>query len=402
MRTPDLVVERLRLAWDRRWSTWLGGGGEWPFAVPLDVPTQAEAAAQWARFTAWIASWRAYTGPGTVRWSDRVWTRMGKQSIPTHVDFDSAEAIARELGPALASEYARCDARFRGHVAAVPQAEAALRGHAAWLISLSEPDAARAEAVLDWLAAHPGCGLYPRQLPIEGVDTKWLERHSGPIAALLAARLGVERAPLATVAGLAVDPPRRRLRLLCAQLRARVGGFGDLSVRLDELTTVELGARVALIVENQQSALACEDLEGAVVIVGGGFSVTEFAQVPWLHRIPVVYWGDIDAAGFQILAALRTHLPHVHSCLMDEATLLAHRPLWTVDPAPVRVQALPTLTADESAVYAGLVNGTWGLGVRLEQERIPWAHAWGMLNATASLEIGNAGPNYRRAYALSN
>jgi hypothetical protein len=393
MRTPEQVAERLAATWRRRWPDWLGGSGDWPLAIPLDPPTESVAAASWSAFSRWIEMWRPGISPGTVRWATRAWARMGGQSIPTHVEFGSAADVARVLGASTASDFARTDARFRERCAAWPGIESAWRAHAAWLQTLSDEDFRRASGMLDWLAAHPQSGLYPRQLPVEGVDTKWLEHHSGPIAALLAARLGVARRPLATVAGLAVDPPRRRLRLLDPASRGRLGGLSDVSVRLDELAHLDLGAEIVLIVENQQSALACEEMANAVVVVGGGFSVTELACVPWLQRSPILYWGDIDAAGYQILSALRTQLPHVKSALMDESTLLVHRPLWSKDGATTRPHDLPGLTSDEAAVYRGLLSGRWGHGVRLEQERIPWRHAWQTLcTARSSLVADRAVP----------
>ena len=36
-----------------------------------------------------------------------------------------------------------------------------------------------------------------------------------------------------------------------------------------------------------------------------------------------VYWGDLDAAGFAILNAVRAHFPHTTSLLMDTATVTA-------------------------------------------------------------------------------
>ncbi len=42
--------------------------------------------------------------------------------------------------------------------------------------------------------------------------------------------------------------------------------------------------------------------------------------------------GDIDTYGFAMLDRLRSYHPHIRSLLMDEATLLQHRPLWGREP----------------------------------------------------------------------
>ncbi|MCD9047887.1 Wadjet anti-phage system protein JetD domain-containing protein [Luteimonas sp. MHLX1A] len=376
MRTPEQVRDRLTVIWRRRWTDWLGGAGEWPLSLPLDPPTEAQASANWSTFARWVETWQGYAGPGHVRRATRAWSRMGSQAVPTHVEFASAADVAQTLGSIAAAEFRQADARFTERLAAWPDLEVSLRDQAAWLQALADEDYARAVRVFDWLSAHPGCGLYARQLPVAGVDTKWLERHAAPIAALLAARLSLPKGPLATVAGLAVDPPKRRIRLLDPAMRERYGGLSDLTVRLDEFAALDLGAQVVLVVENLQSVLACEELAGGVVIAGGGFAATELARLPWLRDVPLLYWGDIDIAGFQILSALRQHLPQARSCLMDESTLMLHRTLWSVDPHPPRVTGLGYLTPEESTVAQGLVDGRWGHGVRLEQERIAWPHAW--------------------------
>jgi hypothetical protein len=61
----------------------------------------------------------------------------------------------------------------------------------------------------------------------------------------------------------------------------------------------------------------------------------------------------------------------VKSILMDEETLLAPRDAWGQEPSPSRA-VLTRLTSEESALYEGLGNETYGSAVRLEQELIHW------------------------------
>jgi hypothetical protein len=72
-------------------------------------------------------------------------------------------------------------------------------------------------------------------------------------------------------------------------------------------------------------------------------------------------------------------LPHLESALMDEATLLRHRDLWVSESQQYATAELPLLTPAEQAVFGGLKQHRWGMNVRLEQERIPWAYAWDVL-----------------------
>lgn len=83
----------------------------------------------------------------------------------------------------------------------------------------------------------------------------------------------------------------------------------------------------------------------------------------------LLYWGDIDTHGFAILDRLRQSFPHTESLLMDRTTLLAHENRWVREDSP-RVAILEHLYPAELDLYRDLVEGSFGLSVRLEQERI--------------------------------
>lgn len=133
----------------------------------------------------------------------------------------------------------------------------------------------------------------------------------------------------------------------------------------------------------QATYLAFPEVPDAIVVFGGGFSVTVLEGVPWLAQRDVVYWGDLDTHGFAILSRLRERVPTVRSILMDRSTLLAHREQFAVEPNPTEVE-LEALTRDEAELYRDLIEDRYGPAVRLEQERIrfssvrsalePWLH----------------------------
>ena len=377
MRTPDEVRARVKITWERQWAGWLGGGGEWPRTFALDSPTERVAQAHFRRFGEWVQTWAGAPLGGQVTMLDRTWSTLGRQQVPSHVSFHSAREIAAAVGPDAIALYEAAEARFLARVEEWSDLSEVLRVHARWMADLEERDYQRFVTVVNWLAANPDTGMYVRQLPIGGLDSKWVERHAGPIARLVGARHG-RSGGLAEVAGLKVDGPRRRIRILDPTIRSMIGGVSDLSVRLDELATLDLPVRVALVVENQQTALACQDLPGAIVLMGGGFAVKDLGRVRWLDRVPLVYWGDIDTAGLTILSALRRYHAHTVSCLMDEMTLLRFRDLWSEEDVPTHA-AGEGLGPDEESLRLKLLSGHFrkqGPGVRLEQERIPWPFAW--------------------------
>ncbi len=230
---------------------------------------------------------------------------------------------------------------------------------------------------------------YLREVDVPGVDTKFLEARSRLVTELLDAVRASEPAldgatDLVGAFGLSDKPKRIRLRAADgASLLAAVPGLSDLTVRVDELAWVEVGAGPVLVVENEVSFLALPPLPGVVAFFGSGFDVLRLGRLPWLCSglRPVVYWGDLDTHGFVILDRLRGMLPSVRSVLMDETTLLAHRSQWVSEPRPSR-EVLTRLTEAEATVYAELVGDVHGPGVRLEQERVERGWAAEALSST--------------------
>lgn len=232
-------------------------------------------------------------------------------------------------------------------------------------------------AVLDWFTAHPRPGLYPRQLDIPGVDTKFIESHRSLLSELLDLVLpesAIDRAAAGARAfnaryGLRDEPPLVRFRLLDPSLF--VHGLSDLSLPPDQFALLDLPVRRVFITENRVNGLAFPACSTALVVFGLGYGLERLAEVPWLHRADVLYWGDIDTHGFGILHRLRAVLPHARSFLMDRVTLEAHRALCVQEPAGAQYTGdVSRLTSEECELYRDLLEGRLGERVRLEQERV--------------------------------
>lgn len=243
------------------------------------------------------------------------------------------------------------------------------------LADYSAEDFERLVTLLAWLTANPVSGLYLRQLPVEGLDTKWLEKRTGLVAGLLRAIRGIgdEGGDFHALVGLKKPAHRVRIRLLCPMLRSRVGGLGDIEAPVGDLGGLPISPATVVIVENLETGLALPDVANTVLVMKLGNAVSALGALPWLQSADVVYWGDIDSHGFAILDRARKAVPQIRSVLMDEATLLAHRPLWVEEPALCANVAYDELTPGEKSVYEHLRAGTWGGRVRLEQERLEWS-----------------------------
>ena len=385
---PEQAQARCARQFAREHAGWLGAGDEarsWPQVLPLGTPTQSDAAAEPGEIRAWAQAWTDWPGPGQVTWETRQWPRLGEQRLPTALVLASAGDVAD-----LASQggrWRRAVARWR----ALGEACVALQGVQTSqrvfdaLADYADADFERLLALLRWAAEHPASGLSLRQLPVEGLHTKWVEQRRGLIADLAVALRPAPEAgrDLLSLLGLARPPVRGRIRLLCDELRGQVGGLGDIEAPFDELAALNIAPRLALVVENLESGLALPTMPGAVALMKLGHAVVLLDQLPWLARSRIVYWGDIDSHGFAMLDRARRALPQTESLLMDRDTLLAHRGLWVEEPQPYPGRDLDRLSAAERQVFDGLVAGTWGPRVRLEQERLPWPRVLAALQPLA-------------------
>lgn len=349
--------ERAGRVYDRHAASWAAWGVDGPaFELPLHPPTEATALADEPGAVAWAASWRRV--PGVV-WVPRRWANLGTQQVPGRLRLTTPGEVAVFAGRAahwrlLSSRSAELVGRWGDVV------RDAVRRHARALTELPETDLARLLAVVEWLVAHPDSGMYLRQLPIAGIDTKWIASHRILVTALVEALSGSRDL------GLREPPGLVRVRFLDAALAP--GGVRDLAAPVGELDRLDIRPSRVFVFENLESVVAMPEVPGAVVVHGSGYAASRLGDVRWARESPITYWGDLDNDGFAILDRIRASCPQVASVLMDERTLLAHRDLWGADPTPVPGQ-LPRLTGDEREVLERLRE--FG-GVRLEQERLAW------------------------------
>lgn len=383
MRSPEQAIALLRARWRRHAGAWLDGGGDWPLRVQLVAPSERLASAHWAAFEAWRDRWRQQPG-GEVCWAERRWPLLGRQPVPEAWLLRDAASLADVLGESLRWQRARM--RFATWTQRWPALAASLERQVELLADADDSEFSRLGDMLTWLLAHPRSNLFARQLPVAGLDSKWLETRTALLGEWLRMLTGQPReTDFGQVSGLRREPDRLRLRVIDPALRARVGGLGDIHSPFDELAALALPARRVFIVENKQTGLAFDDLPGAVVLMARGYAVDRLNTLPWLQAAAeVYYWGDLDTHGLAILGRLRGHLPQVKTLLMDEATLLAHRALWVTEPQPHHAETIEHLDAAEQALYRGLHADRWGVRVRLEQERIGWDVAWARIRSTLS------------------
>ena len=92
----------------------------------------------------------------------------------------------------------------------------------------------------------------------------------------------------------------------------------------------------------------------------------------WLLDKQIIYWGDIDVHGFQILSQLRGYFPQTQSCMMDFETFVMLKDL-AITGTDTNLTALEHLTHEEHQLFEHLIS--LKENNRLEQEKIPHVYA---------------------------
>lgn len=382
MKLPDDVRQFLARRFQSKHREWLiGDAGEdqWPLEVPLGIPTEQAALRQVDGVRAWVSAWQGWQGVGSLSWCERRWKALGVQRLPEKLALGGPEDVAMWIGES--ARWERAQSRYRTLTARWPVLAQPLPRYFDVLADYGDADFRRLAEMLDWIANHPQSDLYPRQLPVSGLDSKWLDGRKGLLTDLVAAIHEDSSSDLDFYqrCGLKAPPLLVRMRVLDQALRARVGGVGDITAPVEDLAGLNLPISHVFIVENLQTGLAMSDMPGAVVFMRLGYNVDVLARFPWLARAKCIYWGDLDTHGFAILHRARSYIPELQSVLMDEDTLLQHKALWVDESAQHPSTELTLLTEQEQQLYRDLKQQRWGQNVRLEQERIDWAAAWGTL-----------------------
>ena len=392
MRQPDEVAASLWARFDHDYPDWARGRGTWPMRIPLKPPTSTERSADPVACHTWAELWDHYTGPGTIERSTLRFP-TGLHPMPKTLILDNP-LTAASAHPSAKETWIRCGERLTQLQRAFPKArfDRIIRR----LTEMDVDEFRRLVATVTWLDANPTSGLMLRQLPIGGVDTKWLGRNKGLVLALLgdtddpadeaadetADGPASARMRLHERLGLRVPPDLIQVAVLDPELRSMIGGMRHFAASVDDLNASGLRPRTVVILENKETGYAItSDLSGTVVFHGAGFSIVNYARVTWIRNAPkVIYWGDIDAPGLQFVSNLRSRGVAARTILMDLATLDRYRHLAVTGAGPVR-HDLPNLEPPEQKLYTHLVQhaADHGTGLLLEQERIPWPHAYQQL-----------------------
>ncbi|OFZ25542.1 MAG: hypothetical protein A2381_17455 [Bdellovibrionales bacterium RIFOXYB1_FULL_37_110] len=166
-------------------------------------------------------------------------------------------------------------------------------------------------------------------------------------------------------------PSLIRIRFLDQNLQDQLKiKFSDFAVSVEDMNKmIEKNNNYppnVVICENKESYFSLPKIPNSLAIFGEGVAVLRLKKVIWLQKSRLIYWGDIDAKGFEILADLREAFPHVRSLMMDWPTWEQFK-AYCISTAYKGASILRgTLSTEEMSLYQ-LVKEQ---GMLLEQEKI--------------------------------
>jgi hypothetical protein len=230
--------------------------------------------------------------------------------------------------------------------------------------------------VCQYFRQNPKPNLYIRELPIN-VHTKFVERKQAVIKDLLDVlileHLNNDEKQFEKRFNLKYSEPQIRFKILDKEIsQIYFSGLDDLAIPISQFETLNLPIKKVLVVENKTTLhttttfLTLPKMDKTIAIFGSGYSVANLKNVKWFKNIELLYWGDIDVQGFEILSQFRGYFQHTKSVLMD---LVTFEKFFELDlGTPTNISTILNLTDSELELYDILKTNNW----RLEQEKIPY------------------------------
>lgn len=375
MRTPEQVLAEIEGRLRRTWSQVVVGEAWSPtFALGSSALTGRRLADAWPQVHAWSLSWgdwAAAAGPGVTLQHRPESVHRTAQRVPSAIAVASVDVAARLVGgpwPELLDRGRARVALLRADFPGEADPAAVLR----LTRDLSDVDFDLLRRTAAWFAGPHASGLTARQVPVEGLGTKWLGRRETLVRRLAGLEsLGLVPGRPQRVHLTYLDPGH----LAAGRRRHDVATVGDVDA-------IAYRPRVVLISENRDTAQLFGPVPGGIAVEGDGRGPGAVAALPWIGAAETLwYWGDMDADGLEILHGFRAAGLPVRSLFMDRAAYDRWE-RYGVDHdhhggvlGPRTARDLDRLEPGERALYRDLCSADWTRHRRIEQERIPLAEA---------------------------
>lgn len=370
MKTPDQVLVDVRRRVTTHWSQDLTSTTTttWPHSFPLGAASKVDLTANFGSFHREAVHWRDWAGDKGLPLTFASRHVSGTvQAIPTHVTVTDLDTAVSLLGAEWALRIPRGRVRAAALAARFPHVidpGKVLRA----VDGYTDTDFDLLCLAADWFRTHTASGLTPRQVPIEGLHAKWLNTRKPQLQVL---------AGVGDLGLLPRHPQRVHFTYLDPDHLAAGGRKHD-SATVGDTMEPAYPPQVVVITENKDTAVHFPRLAGAITVEGDGCGAEAASSFAWITTCPhLIYWGDLDADGFEIVDQYRRAGLPASTILMDLETFGTYERFGSItDAHGVKLtmsarRDLPTLTAPERALYEHLTDPRWARVLRVEQERIP-------------------------------
>lgn len=367
MKSPAQIRVVARRQWENatlRESRLLGGVSAWPLRFSIGRPSPRKIRTDLDDVKQHIEAWRQ------VRIGKVVWEPVQYRAASTPVDIPVTWQFSKPTEWIEAAGEYSVRQEFQSMATLVEQTPTEfhslfVRRRSLWL---GKPLDEVLQASRLAMAISPGCahGQPLRTLSLEGIDTKFFERNSRLITALLDVRFDSEVTLIGLENFLGAFQEGEHW-LLVIDLDGSLLPFRKMRVRSSELKESGLPGSRLLIVENESCQHHLPAAKDTIAVLGAGFDLS-WTEGQWLVTKRVAYWGDIDSWGLQFLAKARTAILHVEPLLMTEVDFDELKQAAVREPVVAGTIAPDGLTDAESKLYSRLLGENHG---RLEQEFLP-------------------------------
>lgn len=229
--------------------------------------------------------------------------------------------------------------------------------------------------VCKYFIQDPQPNIFIREIPLD-ISTKFIEKNTSIIRPLLdiliADYLNEDETNFNKRFNLKYDEKIVRFRILDSEIALEFfNGIDDMSIPQSQFNQLNIPCHNVFVVENKTNMLTTfltmPSMEKSIAVFGKGFDIVMLKNAKWLSDKQIIYWGDIDPHGFQILSQMRSYFPQTQSCMMDFDTFREFEDL-VVTGAYTNVTELQNLTSEEHLLFEHLSN--LEKNNRLEQEKI--------------------------------
>jgi hypothetical protein len=376
MITPDEIKKQASKWWKSFLQSYISGEPFFPKRIDrIGKVRSADVTSQFETIQLQIeqlySQSKSSTGSGYIVKTDRQnFRRTGTHELPEFIEFETQDDYISFIGKK--KDWQTFLKNYKLVTETIPSLKEWSHNNCLWLCDsgINWTDVLK---VCQYFKQNPVPNLYIRELPVN-VHTKFIERNQTLIKELLdvliSESINKAEKQFEKRFNLKYSESQVRFKILDKEISQKYfSGVDDLAIPVSQFETLKLPIKKVLIVENKTSlytTFTLPKMENAIAIFGQGNAVLNIKNATWLSEKDVLYWGDIDVQGFEILSRLRDHFTHVKSILMDKVTFdnFFENDSGTQSTTSTKLN----LTAQELELYNKLKNNNW----RLEQEKLPF------------------------------